>query len=117
MSASFRLAQIAVALVIVVSLAGCGRDGPSGTYQAKAPAGEQGSMILEFQEGSKVKLIMTDGSAARMEFTCDYTVEGDSVSIRPPMGAPGAGDNLVLTRKGDSYQTSMFGEQLVFEKQ
>lgn len=106
------LASLATIILATVLLTGCG-GGPSGTYEAKEPGGE-GTMTLDFQKGNKVKVAM-GGGGMKMEFDCEYTVDGDKVTIKSPQGMP-AGDTLVLTKKGSTYEANMMGDQLVFTK-
>lgn len=109
-----RISSLLVLALAVVLLAGCSKGEPSGTYQAKAPAGEQGTMTLIFEAGHKVKFVL-ESPMGKYEVPCDYKMEGDKVVISPPAGSP-MSDVLTLTPKGNGYEATDSGQTVVFEK-
>jgi hypothetical protein len=103
-----------LALALSLAVAGCGGGGISGTYEARAPEGEDGAMTIEFLSGQRAKVTISGGGGFNMGFTGTYETDGDQVTISSPEGA--ADDDVVLTKKGDTLTGEMLGDQLVFEK-
>jgi hypothetical protein len=107
------LGRLLAAALTALVLSGCGSD-PSGTYEAKAPGGEDGSLTLDFQDGGKVKMTVS-GMGISMAHECTYSVDGDRVTIKAPQGFTGS-ESIVLMRTGSDYEASEGGETLLFKK-
>jgi hypothetical protein len=98
----FMLARISVLCLAAVLLTACD-GGMSGTYEGQLTGGlMEGVMTLEFLEENKVKLVVAAGPM-KLEHTLDYTIEGDTVTIKPPP-ADASDEPLVLTRKGNKLE-------------
>lgn len=109
-----RLLVLAALAFMTITLAGCGKPEPSGIYEAKAPAGEEGTLTLEFQKDHKVKLTMT-APMGKMDFNCEYKMDGDNVVISAPAGMPG-GNDITLKPTGSGYEATEGGQTMTFVK-
>ena len=107
------LARFVVLILVSMFIAGCG-GGPSGTYEAKDPT-SGATMTLNFQKGNKVNVSMANGPM-KVAVDCDYSVEGDRVTIKPPDSAGPLSESIVLVKKGNGYEGKFAGDTLMFTK-
>ena len=106
---TFRAAFPALASLALVALSACG--GVSGTYEAQAPDGQEGTVTIEFLDDDKAKLTFSSGDGAEMNFTGTSVVEDDTVTLTGPDG-----DKTTFMVKGNTLEGDFFGDKVVFKK-
>jgi hypothetical protein len=109
-------ALLAPLLLLTLALVapGCGGGGIAGTWEAKAPEGEEGTMTLELASDQSAKLSASGGQGFGMSFTGTWSSAGDQVTITPPGGKQD--DTVVLTKKGSTLEGHLLGEDVSFQK-
>ncbi len=116
MNASKPIQSLASATFLFAALLfaqSCG-GGVSGTYEASAPQGQEGSAVLELKGDRTANLSLSSGKGFGMTVSGKWSSSGDQVTISVAEG--GKDDELVLTKKGGKLEGQVFGDQLTFHK-
>lgn len=101
-------------VLALAMLAGCGKGGngaPVGKYESKfGPPGN--GLTLDFVGDNNVDVTINEGGRAQTKRT-SFVTSGDSIIVKIPEGE---GPDLTLKRNGASFEATMQGMTMHFEK-